>query len=301
VYGGSGLGLSIVKTLVDMMGGAVGIESMEGIGTRVDIDLSFRIAPAEACREAAPDPEEEPGSLRVLLVDDDEMACRVGVALLEQRGLEITAARSGEEALELATHQRFDAVLMDRHMPHMDGLEATARLHAYWEAHALEPVPIIGLSGSVSRSEQEECFSAGMVGFVSKPIQLGELLAALGSATKMTPPLDVERARSALADTHELVSDILPIFLRQSEERLAEIERGLNTRNPHAIHAQTHPLKTAALYLGADRLSQIASAIDETCRSPEEPDWNRLAEQVGVLREEIGRIRSWRREAAGTE
>ncbi|MFW6247942.1 MAG: ATP-binding protein [bacterium] len=298
-YGGSGLGLSIAKSLVDMMGGSIGVRSVVGVGTSVTVAIPFCVADEAAARSRTSSAPGTERAWRVLLAEDDRTSRRVVVVLLEQYGVEVVTAANGAEAVARARDGLFDAILMDRHMPELDGLEATARLHEYWETLGIRPTPIIGLSGGVSEEERRACISAGMDGFVAKPVVVEELFRVLREVDPRAVPLDLGAADESLVRTGELVREILPQFLDQVDERLVEIHRALEARAHHDIHAQTHPLKTAALYLGAQSLSETARIIDEACRRAEEPDWSQIERLVPRLEREIERIREWQRDAAG--
>ncbi|MFW6313146.1 MAG: ATP-binding protein, partial [Spirochaetota bacterium] len=312
-YGGSGLGLSIVRSLVDLMGGSIRIRSIEGVGTTVSITLRFKAAP-DASRDASPidvpmpelgapaiaQPTDAPDGVAqtkpvcVLLVEDDAVNRRVGQMLLESRGMKVETANNGRIAVEKASSGGYDAILMDLRMPEMDGLEATRLLLDIWTKGAVEPVPIIGLSGMVSNEDRRACLGAGMSGFVAKPIQIDAVLEAIGHSRKREAPIDLSRTQDTLSDPEELVEEILPIFLEQTAERLEAIEEGLRTQNPRQIHAHTHPLKTAARYLGAGDLSEVARTIDDACRGAEEPDWSEIDPLIARLRHEVDRVESWR-------
>ncbi len=288
-YGGSGLGLSIVRSLVELMEGSIQIRSVEGVGTAVSIRLPFKAAPA-----LSPAAVPEVGSFRVLLAEDDVVNQRVGQVLLESRGFEVETASNGRVAVEKGERGGYNAILMDLRMPEMDGLEATRTLREIWRRDAVAPVPIIGLSGLVSEEDRQACLDAGMSGFVPKPIEIDAVIEAMNGSREPAVPIDLSRTQDTLSDPEELVEEILPIFLEQTAERLEAIEEGLRTGNALQIHAHTHPLKTAALYLGAGELSEVARTIDDACRGPEEPDWIEIGPLVARLRHEIERIESWR-------
>lgn len=297
---GSGLGLSIVKSMVDLMGGTISLHSVQGVGTTVTVELDLPVATVEETRT----PETAQGGdvstqdavrsgTHVLLAEDDRIGRLVGVALLEKHGMEVTVARDGVEAFELAQAGGFDVILMDRLMPRMDGLEATRRLIAHWNEHAVDRIPIIGLSGLTSARDRAAALEAGMSGFAEKPIRVDEILGQLRRATTESP-IDLSQTESDISDPDELVTEILPIFLEQSRERMQAVEAALAARDAAAIHAQTHPLKTAARYLGAGALGRVAKDVDDRCRADTEPDWEEVASLVHRLRREIDEIQAWR-------
>lgn len=165
-YGGTGLGLAITRQLLDLMGGSVSVESQPGSGSvfRARVPLEMPAPPAAAAGG------------RVLLVEDNAVNQKVALHLLERLGFEVEVAASGEEALERLATSRVDLVLMDCHMPGMDGITATRR----WRERETGPrLPIIAMTAGDEFDERAVCQAAGMDDFLSKPVSLDSLGAAL--------------------------------------------------------------------------------------------------------------------------
>lgn len=179
-YGGSGLGLSICKRLTDLMGGQIWAESEYGVGSTFFFTAVLRqahsIAPELAPRE--PMPGDSALSvlvgIRVLVVEDNEFNQELAAELLSSQGVVVTVAANGREAVELVQANRFDAILMDCHMPVMDGYEATMHLRRNGE-----DLPIIAMTANVSEEDRQKAREAGMDDYVAKPVNLGELFGAL--------------------------------------------------------------------------------------------------------------------------
>lgn len=311
-FGGSGLGLSIVAGLLEIMNGTIDVRSVEGVGTTVTLSLPFE-RPSTVPESSQPAPAaaapQQPRStrasrppaagharadrLRVLVVEDDAVSRSVATSLLERHGFEVTTCTDGARAIHLARSGTFDVILMDRRLPGVDGVEATRELIDLWRASDEPPIPIIGVSGGASPEEREECIAAGMGAFVAKPIRIDDLLSAIREVTG-AEPIQRDRVASTFSDPRELVDEVIPIFLAQSAERLLIIDRGVADRDAPLVHSQTHPLKTAALYLGAVHLSELARTIDDACRGDEGPDWSTIEPLVRELRAEVERIERWR-------
>jgi signal transduction histidine kinase/CheY-like chemotaxis protein len=184
-YGGTGLGLAISKALVTRMGGEIGVDSQLGHGARFWIALTAQPA-------AAPDPADQvaPEILterapRVLLVDDHPMNRELGKALLTLAGCEVITAEDGVQAVEAVRVGDIDLVLMDVHMPGMDGLAATRAIRAL--PGPLTDVPIIALSADALPEQIARCRAAGMDDHVAKPIQREALIAAVAKALAKLP------------------------------------------------------------------------------------------------------------------
>jgi CheY-like chemotaxis protein len=174
---GMGLGLAICKGLVELMGGRIGLDAKTTVGAAFWFEL-----PVEAVALSEPNPAqptalatemEQVSGARVLLVDDHPANRELGATVLSLLGCEVILAETGLEAVAAAHEGRCDLILMDVHMPHMDGLEATRLIRAL-EGPAGK-VPIIGMSADVLPEMEARCLAAGMDEAVGKPIQITAL------------------------------------------------------------------------------------------------------------------------------
>jgi signal transduction histidine kinase/CheY-like chemotaxis protein len=180
-FGGTGLGLTICSRLVEIMGGQILLDSLPGQGScfhfRIPVGLGeplsedARLADA---RGAASSPATKP--LRILLAEDNPVNQRLAVRLIEKRGHSVIPVNNGREAVERLDRETFDLVLMDVSMPDMDGLEATAVLRSKPRNNG---VPIIAMTAHALIGDREMCVSAGMDGYVSKPIKPDDLFATI--------------------------------------------------------------------------------------------------------------------------
>lgn len=184
LYGGTGLGLAISRRLIEMMGGEIGAESTPGQGSV----FWFEVPAAEAAApEAAPERDASaPSDLRVLVADDAAANRELVSAILGGLGLTVDVVDDGAKAVEAARAGTYDLILMDVHMPVMDGLDATRAIRA--SGGPLARMPIVALTANVQPEQVQMCRDAGMDAHVGKPIQIGELLAAMTAVTSRAEP-----------------------------------------------------------------------------------------------------------------
>ena len=175
---GTGLGLPIIKSMIELMGGSIQVESRQGIGTKFTIDLSFDIALKEEVYGSEDTIESSAihtiKGKRILLVEDNELNAEIAKTVLEDVGALITRAENGQQALELFKEKpagTFDVILMDLMMPVMDGYIATRKIRELERSDA-KTVPIIAMTANAFQEDAEKCIAVGMNAHLAKPLDI---------------------------------------------------------------------------------------------------------------------------------
>ena len=183
---GTGLGMAITKSLVDLMGGDIKVSTARGKGTEFTITVDFEIASGPAAGKGEAAAKEDEGGIdfsgkRILLAEDNEINREIAVEVLADAGFDVDSAENGQVAFEKVRDggaRRYDAVVMDVQMPIMGGYEATRAIRALGVA-GVSDVPIVALSANAFESDVKAALAAGMDAHVAKPLHIPELMAAL--------------------------------------------------------------------------------------------------------------------------
>ena len=181
VYQGTGLGMNIVKSLIDRMGGTISVTSKEGVGSTFVVTIPFEIAEKPVENKAISQQTGSIQGLSLLLAEDNELNAEIAKTLLEDKGAVVTQVGDGQQAVERFQKCQagtFDAILMDIMMPVMDGLTAAKTIRSLDRPDAAS-IPIIAMTANAFHEDAEKCFAAGMNAHLAKPLEIEQVVATI--------------------------------------------------------------------------------------------------------------------------
>ncbi len=287
-YGGTGLGMSICRQLVDLMGGDLKVSSRKGIGTSISFTLNFRKGSEEHLPKQHAfniDTQVLKGK-SILLVEDNSMNRVLANTILSQYGADVTEAHDGAMAIEVLRKGSFDLVLMDIQMPVMDGLEATRLIRAEVD----RGIPIIALTAYANKHEEQKCLAAGMNDFISKPFdedKMVQLVAQwLGRESrikeKVTKAKQIKKASEALFDLgkvrafsggdEDFVVNLAGLFVVESVTGLEKMEGAFKENDWDEVAAMAHKIKPSMHTFGVTAVVAELEQIEALAKQRMAPE-----------------------------
>ena len=329
-YGGTGLGLTIVKELVEIQGGDIFVESKEGVGTSFIFNLSFMKGSLQTGIEKMENPDGNLSSIKnvlnILLVEDNPQNQLLAKKVLMNRGWNVDVAENGKVCLQKLKEKNYDIILMDIQMPEMDGYEATRIIRKVMPP-PISSTPIMAMTAHAMSDEQGKCLDAGMSGYISKPFEPKVLYAKIESlirddmnsfstgATKENSPSripfeskpkneivkhsDLTYLKEIANGSNQFVTEMISLFIEQTPPALEEIEKNLQNKNWQALSKIVHKIKPSVTMVGLKEIEEVVVALENSSQKETDleliPGWVAQIKTVclkgmGELKDELNKF-----------
>jgi signal transduction histidine kinase/DNA-binding response OmpR family regulator len=287
-YGGTGLGLSIAKKLVDLQGGIIKVDSVIDEGTTFTFSMPFD-HPDPIELEAHHSQSEEPESridseLRILIVEDNDINRLVINKIMKDWGVKLDNAVNGVDAIDKMKAKDYDIILLDIEMPEMNGYQCIREIRTALPEPKCH-VSVMAMTAHANKKERDKCIGLGMDDYISKPfdpLDLKQKIVALSKkslgGTCDVEPVVEEKAPAAaptqkltnldylreLSDNNEsFFKDFISLFLNNTPETMAELEKQLSVKNWEGVRQAAHKMKPSLNYLGLKEAQGLAASVEE--------------------------------------
>lgn len=308
-YGGTGLGLTICKRITEVMGGQIGVESVEGQGSRFWVRLQVETGDAKLIQRSAPNPAHAASAdslqgMRILLVEDNEVNRKVAARMLQKWGCHVDIAKNGQESVEMTANQFYDVVFMDIQMPVLGGYEAAQQIRQR-ESGTSQYQVIIAMTANTLEEDIQRCYEAGMDDHIGKPIKQAQLKAILekwaqaemrGDAPQAETSIALSAAFAVLdtaylfeiADNDEVfVQTLLQEFALQTPALIEELYQARMKNEIQRFTRAAHTLKGSARSIGANAFAEAARALEEVGKDAKLDDIDGLLEALEQAWQEL--------------
>lgn len=272
-YGGTGLGLTIAKQLIEQQGGTISVSSKVNEGSIFTFTLQFKKLARNVKErdissiQAADFNQPNLNSIAVLVIDDNKVNQRVAALTIQKWNAKVDVADNAKAAYEKLSEKKFDLILMDVTMPDIDGFEATKHIRRKMAA-PVNKIPIIAMTASALIGDREKCIAVGMNEYVSKPFNPEELYDKIVKTIPMgrisnAPVIDLSLLNERAEGDKNYLKEIMGSYIEEMPHYVEEMRQFVNTGNITAIGPQAHKMKSPAKLLGAFELNLQLEFIEK--------------------------------------
>lgn len=258
-YGGTGLGLNIVKQLVELQNGEIHVKSEPGRGSEFYFTISFPKTAETETKTEAFYYEPPANSINILLCEDNELNQNLAKSVIKSFGYHLDIANNGEEGVEMFKKNKYDLILMDLQMPVMDGYEATKCIRKKHKSQ----IPIIAMTAHSLAGEQQKCYEEGMDAYVPKPFKQAELLSTIKKALEKNIDFDFEYLNEMSGGNHDFINEMIGLFITKIPLETNLIEVSVEDNDYEALAKLAHSLKSSLSLFKLDKALELTNTLEK--------------------------------------
>lgn len=262
-FGGTGLGLNIVKQLVELQEGEINVKSQPGRGSEFYFILEYKKASVDE-NDSEKETHVNLGRLKILLCEDNVLNQKLAASVIDSFGFELDIANNGEEGVELLVKNEYDLILMDLQMPIMDGYQTTE----FIRNDLKKKIPIIAMTAHSLVGEQEKCFNTGMDGYVPKPFKQADLLEAIRSVVEKSKEgrkdreIDYSYLDEMSGGNEAFLMEMIGLFITKTPEETATLKKGIADNDYDSVKKTAHNMRSSLGMFNLDDLTECLLIIE---------------------------------------